>query len=379
MKKQTFDKLFARLHQLAPSELRQLFLRLSEEKGMLEDIFDALRDGVILFGDEGKVHFINKAATEIYKRSRAELMKVNFEQLNCGTCSWDELRESGATITRDVQINYPEQRHYKLMMSPLNKGSEYILLIQDDTESREKNAEQADAEQMDLLSFLASGVAHELGNPINSIGLNLQLIERKLRNMDSEIRHSLEPLLQSSLAETRRLDNLIHQFLQSMRPSSLLRQSVQVNQVIREVLQVLDSEISDRGISIREELSEKTPEISADDKQLFQVFYNLIRNAYQSIPGSEGVIYIQSCYNDNDVIISISDTGCGISHEVMGKLYEPFKTSKKSGNGLGLLIVRRIIKAHGGSLAIASKENTGTTITINLPRATRLTRLLAHS
>jgi signal transduction histidine kinase len=123
-------------------------------------------------------------------------------------------------------------------------------------------------------------------------------------------------------------------------------------------------------------MSESLPELSADSTQLFQVFYNIIRNAYQSIPGNTGGIYIQTAYNDNDVRVVISDTGTGISHEVMGSMYEPFRTTKKKGNGLGLLIVRRIIKDHGGTLLFASKEGTGTTVTITLPRADRVVRLL---
>ena len=87
-------------------------------------------------------------------------------------------------------------------------------------------------------------------------------------------------------------------------------------------------------------------------------------------------VTIQTAYNDNDVRVVISDTGTGISHEVMGSMYEPFRTTKQKGNGLGLLIVRRIIKDHSGTLLFASKEGTGTTVTITLPRADRVVRLL---
>ena len=138
----------------------------------------------------------------------------------------------------------------------------------------------------------------------------------------------------------------------------------------------LAPEIAPRGVAVQESYCRDLPLIEADPKRLFQVFYNLIRNAYQSIPGPDGCILVLTGYNDTDVRICISDTGTGISHEVMGNMYEPFHTTKKHGNGLGLLIVRHIVREHGGTLGIASREGQGTAVTVTLPRADRVVRLL---
>ena len=376
MKQDTIDKLVTRLDHLSPEELRSVFMRLVSDKGLLQDVFDALRDGIILFDAGGHARFANKAAAAIYAKPLRELLRTPFETLTGGTCRWEDLCNSGIAITRDLQVNYPEPRHYHFHMSPIAGGTEYLLLVRDDTEVRTRGEETAEAEQMNLLSYMASAVAHEIGNPLNSLGLNLQLLQRKLAKLPESSQASLAPLLDSALQETQRLDTLLHQFLHSMRPTRLQRETVNLNDLIERVLETLDPEIAPRGISVHVELSESLPELSADASQLFQVFYNLIRNAYQSIPGDEGGIYIQTAYNDNDVRVVISDTGTGISHEVMGSMYEPFRTTKRKGNGLGLLIVRRIIKDHAGTLAFASKEGTGTTVTITLPRADRVVRLL---
>ncbi len=376
MKQDTIDKLVTRLDHLSPEELRSVFMRLVSDKGLLQDVFDALRDGIILFDAHGQARFANKAAAAIYARPLRELLRTPFETLTGGTCHWDDLRNSGIAITRDLQVNYPEPRHYHFHMSPIAGGSEYLLLVRDDTEQHTRGLEDAEAEQMNLLSFMASAVAHEIGNPLNSLGLNLQLLQRKLNKLPEENQAKLTPLLETAMEETRRLDTLLHQFLHSMRPTRLQRETVNLNTLIERVLETLDPEIAPRGISVHLELSEGLPELSADSAQLFQAIYNLVRNAYQSIPGEDGGIYIQTAYNDNDLRIVISDTGTGISHEVMGSMYEPFRTTKRKGNGLGLLIVRRIIKDHGGTLGFASKEGTGTTVTITLPRADRVVRLL---
>ena len=376
MKQDTLDKLVTRLDHLDPEELRSVFMRLVSEKGLLQDVFDALRDGIILFDPAGQARFANKAAAAIYARPLRELLRTPFETLTGGTCRWDDLRNSGIAITRDLQVNYPEPRHYHFHMTPIAGGSEYLLLVRDDTEQHTRGQENAEAEQMNLLSFMASAVAHEIGNPLNSLGLNLQLLQRKLSKLADKDKASLSPLLENALEETQRLDTLLHQFLQSMRPTRLQREAMNLNTLIEQVIETLDPEIAPRGISVHLELSESLPELSADSSQLFQALYNLIRNAYQSIPGDDGGIYIQTAYNDNDVRVVISDTGTGISHEVMGSMYEPFRTTKRKGNGLGLLIVRRIIKDHGGTLGFASKEGTGTTVTLTLPRADRVVRLL---
>lgn len=376
MKQDTIDKIVTRLDHLSPEELRSVFMRLVSDKGLLQDVFDALRDGIILFDAGGQARFANKAASAIYARPLRELLRTPFETLTGGTCHWDELCNSGIAITRDLQVNYPEPRHYHFHMSPIAGGSEYLLLVRDDTEQHTRGLEDAEAEQMNLLSFMASAVAHEIGNPLNSLGLNLQLLQRKLTKLPEADQAKLTPLLETAMEETKRLDTLLHQFLHSMRPTRLQRENVNLNTLIERVLETLDPEIAPRGISVHLELSEALPELSADSAQLFQALYNLIRNAYQSIPGEDGGIYIQTAYNDNDLRIVISDTGTGISHEVMGSMYEPFRTTKSKGNGLGLLIVRRIIKDHGGTLGFASKEGTGTTVTITLPRADRVVRLL---
>lgn len=378
MNPQTLDKIVNRLDTLDTAELRQVFLRMAADKGLLQDVFDTLRDGLVLFDREGKARMANKAAAAIYGKPLRELLTLPFEELAGRTISWEDVRGSGIAITRDIQVNYPEPRHYNFLMSPVAEGEEYLLLVQDDTEKRTRNEENAEAEQMNLLSFMASAVAHEIGNPLNSLGLNLQLLQRKLRRLPESDRAALEPLVESALGESRRLDTLLKNFLQSMRPTAIKREEVQLNPLIQQVLDVLDPEIAARGVALHLELHDKLPVLHADGGSLFQVFYNLIRNAYQSIPGEDGGILIRTDFNDTDVRIIISDTGTGISHEVMGSMYEPFRTTKKKGNGLGLLIVRRIIKDHGGTLGFASKEGIGTTVTITLPRADRVVRLLPN-
>lgn len=377
MNKATQHKILERLGYMELAELRRLFTRLAEDRDVLQQVFDTLKDGVIIIGEGGVPSFANRAACEIYGRTHGALMKVPFEMLVGGTCCWEDIQGSGVAINRDLQVTYPAPRHYNFLITPMEKGKRYLLLIHDDTEQQARGRENTEAGQLDVIAYMASAVAHEIGNPLNSLGLNLQLLQRKVSRLEDEAQEPLQPLLQSALKEANRLDVLLRQFLQSMRPAPLQRSKVNLNALLEEVLSLLEPEIAPRGISVRQDFCAELPELNADAEQLFRAFYNLIRNAYQSIPG-EGDILLQTDYNDNVVRVQVVDSGTGIPSEVMGNMYEPFRTTKKKGTGLGLLIVRRIIRDHAGTLSFASKEGEGTQVTVTLPRADKVVRLLPN-
>jgi signal transduction histidine kinase len=138
----------------------------------------------------------------------------------------------------------------------------------------------------------------------------------------------------------------------------------------------LEPEIASRGITVDLGLSASMPPARIDPDQFQQVFYNLLRNAYQAIPGEGGHIAIRTHSTGTEFLISISDNGTGIPPEQMGSLFEPYRTTKSSGTGLGLLIVRRIIREHGGEIEIQSQPEQGTNILIHLPHTAPSPRLL---
>jgi signal transduction histidine kinase len=132
-------------------------------------------------------------------------------------------------------------------------------------------------------------------------------------------------------------------------------------------------------VQVALDLDPSMPPLELDADQFQQVFHNLLRNAYQAIPGKGGRIDIRSRATDYEVELSIADNGTGISPESMGALFEPFHSTKESGTGLGLLIVRRIVREHGGEIELHGEQGLGTRVTIHLPRARRDARLLADA
>jgi signal transduction histidine kinase len=202
------------------------------------------------------------------------------------------------------------------------------------------------------------------------------LLGRKLRKLSPGERKPLEENLATAREEIQRLDLILKQFLHAVRPTTPHRERRDLHALLHETLRLLEPELLSRKIAVHLDLAESMPLAMVDPGQFQQVFYNLIRNAFQAIPAHQGHITIRSRVNDYEYVISIEDNGTGISPEHMGAIFEPYRTTKSSGSGLGLLIVRRIIREHGGQIAIESEENQGTRVLIHLPHSERSVRLL---
>jgi signal transduction histidine kinase len=220
-------------------------------------------------------------------------------------------------------------------------------------------------------------VAHEIGNPLNSLGIHLQLLQRKLNKLPASERKMLTEHVDTTRRELQRLDGILKQFLQAIRPTTPQRVKLGLPELLRDGLRTLEPELEERGVSVLLDIDESVPLLELDPVQMQQVFHNLLRNAVQAIAsGRDGRIQISIHAAETEVLLRISDNGSGIPQEQMGVLFEPFRSNKSEGSGLGLLIVRRIVREHGGDLKIESREGSGTAVTISLPLGGQKAQLL---
>ena len=379
MKSGFLEKLLARLDRIDPVEAQQLLSRLIREKGFLEQVFEALHEGVIVMDEDGLVTFINGAARKFFGLDE-EIVGHALDQRIPGL-DWDALAKPGKTVSRDLEVFYPENRYLNFYLAPINSplgGGNFgwVMLVRDQTASRREAEDHLESERLNALTLLAAGVAHEIGNPLNSLDIHLQLIERKLRKLPPGDRAPLEEHVDTARREIQRLDTILRQFLEAIRPTSPERESCDLHQTLHDTLKLLEPELSSRDIKVELDLDTDFPELELDATQFQQVFYNLLRNAYQAIRGNDGRIRIATGHNDYECRISIRDNGSGISPEQMGSLFEPYRTTKQAGTGLGLLIVRRVVREHGGEIEIESEPEVGTTIHILLPRGPKPVRLI---
>jgi two-component system, sporulation sensor kinase E len=381
------DKLIERIRRVQPEEVQNYLVRLAQEKGFLERIFDALQEGVIVTDIQGKIQFINAAAAQLFGIEPEEAMARPLEEKLRGL-DWMSLTSKKGSISRDIEVFYPQHRFLNFYVAPLHLDKEiedsktlrqdlvgYAIILRDITEDRRMAEQTIESERLSALTLLAAGVAHEVGNPLNSLNIHLQLIERKLRKAPSELRSDIGKLLDIAKSEIQRLDSIVHQFLRAIRPSTPQFETLDLNEILKESVAFLRTEIRDRDIIVKLDLDPTLPLVEVDRDQMKQAFYNVIKNAFQAMK-TGGILHIRSWQNEMYVSVSFHDTGGGIPQDKMSKLFQPYFTTKSSGSGLGLLIVRRIVREHGGEIEIESNEGKGVRVTIHLPFGDKRIRLL---
>lgn len=383
-KHSTLDKVLGRLDQLDHANLQALVQRLARERTLLESVFNTLQEGVLVIDADGVIGYANEAAARLIgvKESAvgATLWRL-VPGLRASLAGAEGGGTAGPVVTREFELAYPLPRVVRLYMVPFHDDTapRHAVILSDITSEKKSTAELIENEKISSILLLAAGVAHELGNPLNSLTIHLQLIERRLKKLQgSKDARALEDSIRICQDEVTRLDGIIRNFLEAIRPRPPDLAEVNIVEVIEDVMRFQAKELENRGLSVAGELPASMPVIMADRNQLKQVFFNLLKNAMEAMP-SGGRLSVKVRADDDSVYVAIADTGSGIRAEDLAKLFSPYHTTKVGGHGLGLTIVQRIMREHGGHVGIESKEGIGTVVTLQFPQKHRRVRMLQNS
>ncbi|MGB0409172.1 MAG: sensor histidine kinase [Opitutales bacterium] len=387
MKDTGLDKILGRIEDLDSVNLGILVQRLARERKLQETVFNTIQDGILVIDSDGIVQYANDAARTMIGLKTNDIGVTRLWKMVPDLAQSIEPEAasgspSAPVLSRELELSYPERRIVRLYMVPIDapvssdSGGGYVIVISDITEDRVSMEEMIENERTSSIVRLAAGVAHELGNPLNSLTIHLQLIERKLKKLAlGREAESFAESLEVCQGEVQRLDGIITHFLEAVRPQKPELNELDLVELVEEVLRVQEAELSDRQLEVNIEVSDELSTVLGDRGQIKQVFFNLIKNAMEAMqPG--GKLRILARKDDDFVYLQFADSGSGISEEELSRVFQAYYTTKEAGHGLGMMIVQRIMREHGGHITIESRKDIGTAITLQFPQPHRRVRML---
>lgn len=382
------ENVLGRIDDLDEASLSNLVSRLARERRLLNTLFNTLREGVIVIDARGTIDYANATSSSMLGFERRDVGSANlWKQVPDLARSLQFTKEgllaADAGISRELQLTYPELRVVRLYLMPFEEETEggarlarFAVILSDITSEKTRSQHELEDERVRSILQLSAGVAHELGNPLNSLNIHLQVMERTLGRMtDSATAAKLRKSLEICSGEVARLDSIITHFLDAVRPTPPDLRELDPIMVLEEALEFLGPELESAGITVDVSLDRTVPIVEADHNQLKQVFFNLLKNARQAMKAG-GEIKVHASSDDEFVYLRIGDTGEGIAEEDLPQVFQPYFTTKSGGHGLGMMIVERIMRDHGGQIGIDSRRGVGTVVTLQFPQKVRRVRML---
>jgi len=399
------ERALKKLPKMTAEQITELLLSSAQENERLESVLDSLAEGLLVCDETHNLILINKAAERLLplvfhdQGERPLWTSVSHERI----AEFRKTALQGGDRVEDREFDVEckgIQRLLAVSVLPLVKDRRVtgsLVHVEDITEKRGKEARLRRAENLASLTTLAAGVAHEIKNPLGSISIHIQLIQKALkasRAACSDTPGPAEPsgpmqdlsnapfdLLDKYLMvvneEIDRLNRIVVDFLFAVRPMDMEIREGDMNNVIRELIEFVRYELQALGIECVLKLAPDLPFLEYDERYIKQALLNLIKNAMAAMSGG-GKLTIETSYQGNEARILIQDTGIGIPEENLSKIFEPYFTTKESGSGLGLTLVFKIIKEHRGEISVKSKEKEGASFLITLPIPQKETKLIAY-
>jgi two-component system, sporulation sensor kinase E len=374
-----------KIEKMDRTQVRKLVSDIAGENELLEMVMESMSDGVLVTDREDKILMVNKSAERMLPFTSDEPIEKSLEEAigdeEIREFLTENLRGLDRVLDREFTLGNGYSRILSLSIMPLVRQgwiTGNVIHIEDVTEKRAKEARLRRAESLAALTTLTAGVAHEIKNPLGSIGIHLELMKKEMSGKKQiETRKVMENLLIIK-EEVDRLNRIVTDFLFTVRPMNAELSYDDLNRVVKELLELKKPELAEAGITLKAELMTTGPQILMDERYMKQAVLNLLNNAISAMPEG-GKLQVCTQQLGNEVRLKISDSGVGIPEENMDKIFEPYFTTKDFGSGLGLTLVYKIVKEHLGDIEINSKVGEGTTISLSFPIPQKEKRLISYS
>ena len=359
------DKLLERLDKIDSDQIKNYVYGILENKDFLCKILASLPDGLVVIGKNGNIRYSNDIAQKLFMKSESDndlsMHEYFQDKVLCEFIS-EHIKEGRRRIDHEIEVKEPKSIRISVSCVPLYETdgtiTAYIIVL------RDVSALCSDEEEkINSLANLAAGIAHDLGNPLNTINIYLKLI---LRELNEKGKKKISNWIGVISDETNRLDRLVKDFLDVTREKVSPFKKANINDCIDNTINFIMPEFQKYGIQTEVALMNSIPEFFLDSDKMHEAFQNIFRNAIEAMPEG-GLLKVRSAMKEHLVTITFKDDGIGIAEKDLPYVFDAYYTNKNSGVGLGLMNVYNIIKAHNGRVYIESKLGKGTTVTVIVP------------
>ena len=377
------QRALGKLNKLDKSQIRSLIWDLALENERFEGVLHSLDEGVLVVDENNLIIFMNRKSERLLSFAGKDPQeKIIWDVVSDPQIS--EFLESALTTQETVR-----DRDFTLEAGDIRKTLAFTVLpylregkiagsvihLDDVTDKRIQEAKNRRMENLASLTTLAAGVAHEIKNPLGSIGIHIQLIQRSLNKGGKFDRQEINGYLDIVNEEVERLNRNVVDFLFAVRPMDTKLEESDLNRLVQDLIQFMQYELEEADINAQLWLDDSLPKLLLDERFIKQALLNVVKNAMAAMPEG-GTLTVETRRREDDVVLRISDTGKGMTEEVLNKIFEPYFTTKEFGSGIGLTLVYKVIKEHNGDIFVDSKEGKGTSFDIHLPLPQREKRLL---
>ena len=347
-------------------DVKEVFTALKDN---LDQIMANLQDGLILFTRDARAILVSAAVERFLGIPRQQMLGHNAgefftHETQIGRLVLDAFMDHQPLSPRDIETE--DGRRIQIALDFIEEGGERIgaLLTLRDAESvRRIESEIELSHRLAAIGRLASGVGHEVKNPINAIVVHLEVLRQKLQQMDPDTRRHMDVIA----SEIQRLDRVVQMLIDFTRPVELRLTDIDLSRIVDEVLSLASPDAERHGVRVIRQLAAETLPVRVDADLLKQALLNVVLNGVQAMPQGGNLEVAARRAGDREIVIEVRDQGAGIAPEIRDKVFNLYFTTKKAGTGIGLAMTYKVMQLHHGSVDFAPASPRGTVFQLTLP------------